>query len=206
MEKHLPFADADEALPEIESNEVVLVSDTTAGPRGETVEEVTARLEALLADTRGELGARLAELEGEVEALRETEALHVQEIEELQAQLASREAPRAEGGGNATLLSMLHAELSAAQSDRERLAAQLAEVEADREAIQDDLAAQIANLAGQLAARDAELAAVQRKAGGPAQAGGDEALAARVEDLEAENGFLQAEIDRLAAQVAATRR
>lgn len=201
MDKDLAFADLDEALPEIESNEVMLVREDDAADDERVraaVEEVTSRLEAALADTRGELGARIAELEGEVEALREAEADHLREIEELQ-DLQVGEAPaQPEGGGNATLISMLHAELSAAQTAREQLAAELAEVRADRERLQDELAGQIADMAGQLASRDAELNALRRKAA-PAP---DPALAARAEDLEAENGFLQAEIDRLAAQLA----
>jgi len=196
MDKDLRIADLDDLLPEIESNEVVLVAEGDSGADERAALEALARkLEAELADTRGELGARIAELEGEVEALRETEADHLREIEELQAR-------QAEGGSNATLISMLHAELNAAHAAREQLAAELEELRADRERLQDELAAQIADLAGQLAQREAELAAARR---GQAPGPDASALAARVEELEAENGFLQAEIDRLAAQLAAKR-
>ena len=198
MDKELRIADLDDLLPEIESNEVVLVADGDGGAEERAaLEELTRKLEAELADTRGELGARIAELEGEVEALRETEADHLREIEELQAR-------QPEGGGsNSTLISMLHAELNAAHASREQLAAELADVRADRERLQDELAAQIADLAGQLAQREAELAAAKRHGGTGPDAS---ALTTRVEELEAENEFLQAEIDRLAAQIAGSKR
>ncbi len=205
MDKHLRPEELDDALPEIESNEVVLVESDDAVRRA--VEEVTRRLEAELADTRGELGARIAELEGEVEALREMGEARLTEIDGLQAELDAKSSARpAENHGNPTLIAMLHAELSAAQTERERLAAELDEVRADRERIQDDLAAQIANLAGQLAARDAEVASLQRKVAAGGGASAAPANDTKLEELEAENGFLQAEIDRLAAQLAATRR
>ena len=199
MDKQFPLADPDDALPEIESNDVVLVADGAASDERtrRAVEEITRRLEAELADTRGELGARIAELEGEIEALREMGDARLGEIDALQAQLASRQEARpAEHHASPALVTMLHAELSAVQTERERLAAELDEVRADRERIQDELAAQIADLAGELASAR----------GRHVPERGDAALAARVEELEAENGFLQAEIDRLAAQVSAARR
>lgn len=183
-------------------------------------ESVVVRLEAELADVRGELGAKIAELEGEVEALREEGELRQRELDGQAQLLAAIAAERdealeklrkVEGGGNQALLAMLHAELSDSQTERERLATALAGVNADRERLQDELAAQIAGLASDLASRDAEIAALQRKNEAHARAAQGlqaerDRLASEVEDLKADNGFLTAEVDRIAAQLAQVRK
>jgi len=167
------------------------------------VDEVRSELERQLADTRGELGARIAELEGELEAIREERAEWTRELDDLEAELLQRATLLAETRASAEQLRDALAELD---QERIRLVSQVAHLQHDRERIQDDLAAQISQLASDLAIRDQEIARIRRDTAGPAAATSCEAheaeiarLKAELEDLAGENEFLNSELDRYAA-------
>ena len=164
-------------------------------------DEERARLEAELFSVKAELGARIAELEGEVEALRLEDQARLKELASLHAEAGNR-APE-----KPVLVKMLHAELEASQAEREAALAELEAVKRDREKLQDDLASQIAQLASSLAQKEAEGRALEARLEKLQQAlrESEEArarLSVDLEDLKAENEFLDAEMSRLATRKA----
>lgn len=195
------------------------------GP-GSSSQEAIDVLEARLAEVRGELGARIAELEGELEALGEERGAWSQELDELHGELEQRSLALAEARAQIEALrdggASRDESMRLAEEERAALRLQADQLSQDRERIQDELAAQIAEIAGELAGRDQQIASLQRRVqqlllrveelvkerkapvGAPSIEAEEEIarLKGELEDLAAENGFLSSEVDRYAAQAA----
>lgn len=197
--------------------------DTSSGDADAIREE----LEARLAEARGEMGARIAELEGELEALREERSEWTRELDELESELVQRATLLAETRSSAE---QLREALTSLDEERMTLASRIAHLQHERERIQDDLAARIAELAGELANRDQEILRLKRELTeirSATKGSGDQAelvrlraelaelrstqtssesgaeldrLRAELDDLQGENEFLHSELDRYAAQ------
>lgn len=188
------------------------------------LEEAKAQLEELA----GELGAVTAAAASagpaaEVEALRAQVAEGEERIAGLAAELAAARSRNEELG---RALAEARAERTAGgpvSGDAAALARELAEVRADRERLQDELAAELANLAHDLAVKDGQVNAAKRRitrlealaqkvqeerdrlaAAAKATPGGELALEVQrlreeLEELRSENAFLGTEVDRYAA-------